>query len=164
MLRAGLRALQGRKELQNLVKRVKATRDSMPWGAAGPPPLLVKVAPDITDADKSDIAAVALRLGIDGLVISNTTIQRPPKVAALPNGDEVIVPFLSVVSSQLLGKVFRELTFSGLELAYPCWRYHSLACLQGWRPRQGLSKEHSPVCIALCLDRAYNNLPGPVLY
>ncbi len=73
------------------MKRVKATRDSMAWGAAGPPPLLVKVAPDITDADKSDIAAVALRLGIDGLVVSNTTIQRPAKVAALPNGDEVIM-------------------------------------------------------------------------
>ena len=72
------------------MKRVKSTRDGMPWGAAGPPPLLVKVAPDITDADKSDIAAVALRLGIDGLVVSNTTIQRSPKVAALPNGDEVI--------------------------------------------------------------------------
>ncbi len=51
--------------------------------------MLVQVAPDITDADKSDIAAIALRLGIDGLVVSNTTIQRPPKVAALPNGNEV---------------------------------------------------------------------------
>ena len=60
----------------------------MPWGAAGPPPLLVKVAPDITEADKRDIAACALRLGIDGLVVSNTTIQRPSAVAALPNGDE----------------------------------------------------------------------------
>lgn len=72
------------------MKRVKSTRDSMPWGPAGPPPLLVKVAPDITDTDKSDIAAVALRLGIDGLVVSNTTIQRPAAVAALANGDEVI--------------------------------------------------------------------------
>ena len=90
LLSAGLRALQGRKELEKLVKRVKSTRDSMSWGAAGPPPLLVKVAPDITDADKSDIAAVALRLGIDGLVVSNTTIQRPAAVAALANGDEVI--------------------------------------------------------------------------
>ena len=40
---AGLRALQGRKELEKLVKKVKQTRDGMPWGAAGPPPLLVKV-------------------------------------------------------------------------------------------------------------------------
>jgi dihydroorotate dehydrogenase len=91
---AGLRALQSRKELEKLVKRVKATRDGMSWGAAGPPPLLVKVAPDITDADKADIAAVALKLGIDGLIISNTTIQRPPVVAAHPNGHEVRLPCL----------------------------------------------------------------------
>ena len=49
---------------------------------AGPPPLLVKVAPDLADADKADIAAVALKLGIDGFVVSNTTITRPPDVAA----------------------------------------------------------------------------------
>ena len=40
---AGLRALQGRKELEKLVKKVKQTRDGMSWGAAGPPPLLVNV-------------------------------------------------------------------------------------------------------------------------
>ena len=56
---------------------------------AGPPPLLVKVAPDLTDVDKGDIAAVALKLGIDGLVVSNTTITRPPDVAAAEHGGEV---------------------------------------------------------------------------
>jgi hypothetical protein len=55
----------------------------------GPPPLLVKVAPDLADADKADIAAVALKLGIDGLVVSNTTIARPPDVAAHAHGSEV---------------------------------------------------------------------------
>ncbi|EIE19684.1 dihydropryrimidine dehydrogenase [Coccomyxa subellipsoidea C-169] len=84
----GLRALQSRKELEKLVRKVKATRDGMSWGAAGPPPLLVKIAPDITDADKSDIAAVALKLGIDGLIVSNTTICRPPAVAEHPEGKE----------------------------------------------------------------------------
>lgn len=43
----------------------------------GPPPLLVKIAPDLTEVDKEDIAAVAIKLGVDGLVVSNTTIQRP---------------------------------------------------------------------------------------
>jgi len=52
----GLRALQGRKELEKLVKRVKNTRDQMQWGPRGPPPLLIKIAPDLTDADKSDVA------------------------------------------------------------------------------------------------------------
>lgn len=91
VLHAGLRALQSRKELEKLVKKVKATRDGMPWSAAGPPPLLVKIAPDITDADKSDIAAVALKLGIDGLIVSNTTICRPPAVAEHPEGQQVCV-------------------------------------------------------------------------
>ena len=60
---------------------------------------LLQVAPDITDADKSDIAAVSLRLGIDGLVVSNTTIQRPPAVAKLPNGDEVTYATLPMHST-----------------------------------------------------------------
>ena len=90
MFAAGLRALQGRKELEKLVRKVKATRDGMSWGAAGPPPLLVKIAPDITEADKSDIAAVALKLGIDGLVISNTTITRPQAVAEHSEGHQVL--------------------------------------------------------------------------
>ncbi len=47
------------------------------WGAAGPPPLLVKIAPDLTDADKTDIAAVVTEHKVDGLVVSNTTISRP---------------------------------------------------------------------------------------
>lgn len=86
---SGLRALQGRKELEKLVKRVKNTRDQMQWGARGPPPLLIKLAPDLTDADKSDIATVCLRLGVDGLVVSNTTITRPGAVADHPTGSEV---------------------------------------------------------------------------
>lgn len=86
---SGLRALQGRKELEKLVKRVKNTRDQMQWGARGPPPLLIKLAPDLTDADKADIATVCLRLGVDGLVVSNTTITRPGAVADHPTGSEV---------------------------------------------------------------------------
>lgn len=43
----------------------------------GPPPLLVKIAPDVSEQDKKDIAVVVLALKVDGLVISNTTVQRP---------------------------------------------------------------------------------------
>ena len=85
---AGLRALQGRKELEKLVRRVKHTRDQMQWGPRGPPPLLIKVAPDLTDGDKADIAAVALKLGVDGLVVTNTTVTRPGAVAEHPTGSQ----------------------------------------------------------------------------
>lgn len=84
----GLRALQGRTQLEGLVKAVKVARDGMAWGPAGPPPLLVKIAPDLTAADKSDIAAVVKRTGVDGLIISNTTIERPGPIAAHAHGGE----------------------------------------------------------------------------
>jgi hypothetical protein len=73
----GLRALQGRAALRELVLFVKTARDNLDWGPGGPPPLLVKVAPDLSDADKADVAAVVLGTGVDGLVVSNTTISRP---------------------------------------------------------------------------------------
>jgi len=79
----GLRALQSREALAELVGRVMAAR-----GPAGPP-LFVKVAPDLTDDDIVDIAEVALAGGIDGLIVSNTTIARPglrSRHAAEPGG------------------------------------------------------------------------------
>lgn len=38
--------------------KVLAARDEMQWGEAGPPPLLVKIAPDLSKQDLADIAAV----------------------------------------------------------------------------------------------------------
>lgn len=75
--------------MEKLVRAVKNARDEMSWGEHGPPPLLVKMAPDLTQADKIDIASVALKQGLDGLVISNTTITRPHAVRDHPSGDEV---------------------------------------------------------------------------
>jgi len=71
----GLRALQGTKELTRLIS---ATQKAMAESCDDKtPPLLVKIAPDLTDEDKQDIADVALASGIQGLIISNTTISRP---------------------------------------------------------------------------------------
>ncbi|KAL3502303.1 hypothetical protein ACH5RR_036752 [Cinchona calisaya] len=84
----GLRQLQGRKQLKDLVKKVQAARDEMQWGEEGPPPLLVKIAPDLSRQDLEDIAAVALALRLDGLIISNTTIQRPDPVNNNPVAQE----------------------------------------------------------------------------
>ncbi|KAK4757544.1 hypothetical protein SAY87_018845 [Trapa incisa] len=80
----GLRTLQGRKQLKDLVKKVQAARDEMQWGEEGPPPLLVKIAPDLSKEDLEDIAAVSLALRLDGLIISNTTISRPDVVKQNP--------------------------------------------------------------------------------
>ncbi|KAF3455944.1 hypothetical protein FNV43_RR00587 [Rhamnella rubrinervis] len=84
----GLRMLQGRKQLKDLVKKVQAARDEMQWGEEGPPPLLVKIAPDLSKEDLEDIAAVALALHLDGLIISNTTVSRPDPVSKNPVAKE----------------------------------------------------------------------------
>lgn len=74
----GLRALQGKEPLRELLVAATAARvEAMP---ENPPPLLLKIAPDLTDEDKSDIAEVALEVGIDGLIATNTTIDRPPSL------------------------------------------------------------------------------------
>ncbi|WP_073953684.1 quinone-dependent dihydroorotate dehydrogenase [Thalassospira sp. TSL5-1] len=69
----GLRALQGRDPLVALLRAVMAERDAAAPGI----PVLLKVAPDLTDEDKADIASVVLDLKIDGMIVSNTTIDRP---------------------------------------------------------------------------------------
>eukprot|EP00899_Mesostigma_viride_P012102 jgi/Mesvir1/20893/Mv07967-RA.1 len=67
----GLRALQTKKELEKLVTEVQAARKASPWklGSSGQaPPLVVKVDPDLTDDQIKDIAEVALKTKVDGLV------------------------------------------------------------------------------------------------
>ncbi len=71
----GVRALQSRDQLSALLSEVRKVLDQQPEEKR--PPLLLKVAPDLTDQDKADIAVVALDCGIDGLIATNTTISRP---------------------------------------------------------------------------------------
>jgi len=75
----GLRALQGREPLQALLEAVLQARREV--AAENPPPLLLKIAPDLGDEDKSDIAQVALATGIDGMIATNTTIERPQSLS-----------------------------------------------------------------------------------
>jgi dihydroorotate dehydrogenase len=65
----GLRDLQRRDALTALIAKVKAVR--------GKTPLLVKVAPDLTGAEREEIAAVVMGESVDGLIVGNTTIARP---------------------------------------------------------------------------------------
>jgi dihydroorotate dehydrogenase len=69
----GLRDLQRRATLEGLLSRLISVRD-----AANPrTPLLVKIAPDLSPAECEDVASVALSCGINGIVVSNTTTDRP---------------------------------------------------------------------------------------
>ncbi|GGY52130.1 quinone-dependent dihydroorotate dehydrogenase [Parvularcula lutaonensis] len=65
----GLRSLQGRQFLAGLLGRVLSARRTGK-------PVFVKVAPDLTDEEKADIAAAAMDAGVDGMIVSNTTLDR----------------------------------------------------------------------------------------
>jgi dihydroorotate dehydrogenase len=67
----GLRALQSREELEKLLGALDAER-----GAIGVP-LLLKIAPDLSDEEIRDIAEITLAFGLDGIIATNTTIARP---------------------------------------------------------------------------------------
>ncbi|HLT00572.1 MAG TPA: quinone-dependent dihydroorotate dehydrogenase [Geminicoccaceae bacterium] len=73
----GLRDLQGRARLDELLGALLETRAALA-GQEAPKPLLLKVAPDLDPEQEAAIAEVALGRGLDGLIISNTTIARPP--------------------------------------------------------------------------------------
>ena len=68
-----------------MVQRVQAQRAKV----GKSPPILVKIAPDLGDADRQDVAEVALKLKVDGLIVNNTTLQRPVAVEGMANADEI---------------------------------------------------------------------------
>ena len=72
----GLRDLQRKATLTALIARLREARQAVVAGT--PPPLLLKIAPDLSPAERVEIAEAALETGIDGLVVANATIARPP--------------------------------------------------------------------------------------
>jgi dihydroorotate dehydrogenase len=70
----GLRALQSPSQLKELLERLDAARRELETAK----PLLLKIAPDLSDAEIDDIAELALASRVDGLIVSNTTVTRPP--------------------------------------------------------------------------------------
>ena len=72
----GLRDLQARGVLESLLRQLLNARAQTGVSL----PLLVKIAPDLSPEERADIAAVALITGIDGIVVANTTVARPPEL------------------------------------------------------------------------------------
>ncbi|MCY0093404.1 quinone-dependent dihydroorotate dehydrogenase [Hoeflea ulvae] len=68
----GLRNLQSRDALAELLSRVLAERDAKSKRV----PVFLKIAPDLTEPDLDDIAAECLAHRLDGVIVSNTTLSR----------------------------------------------------------------------------------------
>jgi len=68
----GLRTLESGHELDGLLRGVVAERDRQ-----GRTPMVVKLSPDIPASDLAETVAVIESVGIDGIIVSNTTTRRP---------------------------------------------------------------------------------------
>ncbi|MEP6895262.1 MAG: quinone-dependent dihydroorotate dehydrogenase [Chloroflexota bacterium] len=78
----GLRRLQGREMLEQLLGAIQKERESTlthspsPRGRGGFVPILVKIAPDLNDEELVDAVGVILDKGMDGIIATNTTLAR----------------------------------------------------------------------------------------
>src|SRR6185437_13399277 len=101
----GLRDLQARAALDTLIEAVLAARRE----SGATPPLLVKIAPDLGPDESADIAEVATARGVDGLVVGNTTIARPPTLKSRDAGEAggLSGKPLFARSTELLGEMYR---------------------------------------------------------
>jgi dihydroorotate dehydrogenase len=68
----GLRKLQARTTLQALLGDLAAERDHLHPGL----PMLVKIAPDLSDGEIDDVLDAVLASGFDGIIATNTTVSR----------------------------------------------------------------------------------------
>jgi dihydroorotate dehydrogenase len=102
----GLRTLQTRTALESLLKPLAEQKTALAKNNGKAVPILVKLAPDLSDEELDDALAAILDTGMDGVIISNTTISRPPLQS--PHRDEIGglsgAP-LSALSTQMVKKV-----------------------------------------------------------
>jgi dihydroorotate dehydrogenase len=82
-----LRQLQGEDELGPILARMKGEQRRLAERHGRYVPLVVKIAPDLDDAQIEAVARSVVRHGMDGITATNTTLARD-KVAGLPHGAE----------------------------------------------------------------------------
>ncbi|MDA1324845.1 MAG: quinone-dependent dihydroorotate dehydrogenase [Proteobacteria bacterium] len=92
-----------------LAEIVGAARDTLASLAGHRPPLLVKIAPDLSDDDLAAVADVALSVGVDGLIAANTTIARPAllRSASAPEAGGLSGPALFEPATRVLSELYR---------------------------------------------------------
>lgn len=101
----GLRALQGKEALDELLSKLKMIRDSAKMDQK--PPLILKIAPDLNSTECEDIAEIILKHKIDGLIVSNTTLSRDRLTSSIKaeSGGLSGAPLFNL-STEILSKMF----------------------------------------------------------
>ena len=75
----GLRNLQQAPVLDDLLARVVDARERIAPNA-GQTPVLLKIAPDLSLGDLDDVVGIARSRRVDGMIVGNTTVARPPNL------------------------------------------------------------------------------------
>jgi dihydroorotate dehydrogenase len=118
----GLRDLQAVESLRPILAAVRAQTTT---------PVLVKIAPDLSDSDVDEIADLAVELGLAGIVATNTTVSRDglatPGVADLGAGG-VSGPPVAQRSAEVLRRLYQRvgdrlvlISVGGIETADDAW-------------------------------------------
>ena len=104
----GLRGLQRRSELTQLLEAALTARNDSAE-QPGRPPLLVKIAPDLSAEELKDIAVTCRETGIDGIIATNTTITRPEGLRGTEAGQDggLSGQPLFALSTRILGDLYR---------------------------------------------------------
>jgi dihydroorotate dehydrogenase, subfamily 2 len=84
---ANLRSLQGGDELTTLLEALHTRREMLSDRHGRRVPLVIKIAPDLTQEQVDFIADLLLRYGMDGVIATNTTLSRAA-VQGLPHAEE----------------------------------------------------------------------------
>ncbi len=79
----GLRALQSGDALDNLLGALAEARSAL----AARPPVFLKVAPDLVDDQIEEIVRAVTEHGLDGIIVSNTTIEWPASLLSVQAGE-----------------------------------------------------------------------------
>ncbi|WP_334175654.1 quinone-dependent dihydroorotate dehydrogenase [Pseudoxanthobacter sp.] len=115
----GLRDLQAKAALEELLARALEARDAAAEGAGRRVPVLLKIAPDLDEHGLDDVAEAIAGSGLDGLIVSNTTISRP--ALASPRARESgglsgrpLFPLSTIALAKMRGRVGPGLPLIGV--------------------------------------------------
>ncbi len=83
----GLRALQTKAALEELLGRISETREALKIASGRDYPIFLKVAPDLEDGEVEAIVEAVVGAGLDAIIVSNTTIARPDSLKSARKGE-----------------------------------------------------------------------------
>ena len=104
----GLRALQKREALKELLTALMDSRETLQAQHQCTVPLLLKIAPDLDEDDLQGVCETARALSIDGMIVSNTTIKRPRSLKSPYHGEQggLSGAPLFALSTEILSRVY----------------------------------------------------------